>query len=141
MTAPSPSLTLPSEPGNLAHIRRFVTEAAAAAGFSEGEIYQIILAVDEACTNVIVHGYGPQPGALTVAIETDAKGLTVHVMDQARPFDPLSLVNAPDLSLPLEQRPIGGLGVFLIRENMDNLAYQRTADGGNRLSLTKYHAG
>ena len=96
----------------------------------------INLALEEIVTNIILHGYQGQPGqAIGVEIMFRPGVVQVCVEDSAPPFNPL-LAPKPDLTLPLEERKPGGLGLHLVRNVMDGLEYQR-AGGKNRLSMVK----
>jgi serine/threonine-protein kinase RsbW len=96
----------------------------------------ILLAVDEAATNIIVHGYRGQPGDIEIEVENQDGSLAVSLRDKAPPFDP-TRVPMPDLSLPLDQRPFGGMGVHLMRQCMDDVIYRAPPQGGNELILVK----
>lgn len=119
---------------NLSAIRHFVTTAAEAADFSREAIDGMVLAVDEAATNVIFHGYRGSPGVIEVELKADANALIVRLRDEAPAFDPTS-VPAPNLDIPLDLRPPGGLGVYLMRQFVDRISYQRTESGQNELTL------
>jgi len=121
---------------NLAEIRRFVREEATALGAGEETICDLELAVDEAACNVICHGYEGREGMVQVRVERDGDRLTVRVRDEAPLFDP-TRHPLPDVTLPLEERRLGGLGIFLIRQVMDEMVYRVTPEGGNELSLIK----
>jgi serine/threonine-protein kinase RsbW len=97
---------------------------------------EVVLAVDEAASNIILHGYQGQPGFIEIVVERQGNSLLVHLYDQAPPFDPTK-VSAPDLTLPLEERPVGKLGVFLITQFMDDVIYNASPQGGNQLTLVK----
>ena len=96
----------------------------------------LVLAVDEVVTNIIQHGYRGQPGEIDIEIERRPDAAVVYVRDQAPPFDPTRLPD-PDITLPLEQRPEGGMGVYLARRSVDDMSHQVTDQGGNQLTLTK----
>jgi serine/threonine-protein kinase RsbW len=121
----------------LAVIRDFVKNQAVAAGAAPGEVDDLIQAVDEAATNIIVHGYREQPGFIEIEVKTEPGLVTVILRDDAPPFDPTQ-VPKPDTTLPLEQRPIGGLGVHLIRHCVDEFSHDSPKHGGNELALVKY---
>jgi len=121
---------------NLAEIRRFVQEEAAALGAGEEEMCDLELAVDEAACNIICHGYERRGGMIQVEVERDGDRLVVRLRDEAPLFDP-SRHPSPNVTLPLEDRPLGGLGIFLIRQAVDEMIYRVTAEGGNELTLTK----
>ena len=97
---------------------------------------QIKLAVEEAVVNVIDYAYpvGTQ-GEITVDAATDGTFLKFVITDMGKPFDPTE-GGRVDTTLPAEERPIGGLGIFLVRELMDSINYERI-DGKNILTLKK----
>jgi serine/threonine-protein kinase RsbW len=121
----------------LAEIRRFVERTAAALGAGQEAIDDLVLAVDEAATNIVVHGYQGQPGMIEVEVGRQGDTLRIHLRDGAPPFDP-TLLPMPDVTLPLEMRPLGGLGIFLMRQSVDAMTYRLTAEGGNELTLIKH---
>jgi serine/threonine-protein kinase RsbW len=98
--------------------------------------FLVSLAIEELVTNCIKYGYD-DAGEHTIDIELSLAGhtLTMIVVDDGHPFDPLA-APPPDLSLAIEDRPIGGLGIHLLRELADDVTYERR-DGTNRLTLTK----
>jgi serine/threonine-protein kinase RsbW len=132
----SSTLRTTAELGNLAAIRRFVLEAATSLGAGRAAIEDMIQAVDESATNVIVHGYEGQPGAIEVDVAREGDDLVVCIRDYAPPFDPTTYPS-PDLTLPLERRRFGGLGIHLSRECTDAVIYRVTPDGANELTLLK----
>ena len=136
----SPSLRLNAELKDLPQIRHFILESAGALGVASAEVAKIVLAVDEAVTNVILHGYGGRGGPVEIEVSGRPGELVIRLRDHARPFDPTGMP-APDLTGPAEERRPGGLGVHLIRQVMDQLIYRRPEDGGNELTLIKLAAG
>ena len=130
------TLSLSAGTENLAEIRRFVRESATALGAAPETARALELAVDEAACNAIVHGYQGRAGLLEVEVERDGDVVVIRLRDWAPPFDPTSLPH-PDLTLPLEDRPLGGLGVYLIRQSVDEMAHRATPVGGNELTLSK----
>jgi serine/threonine-protein kinase RsbW len=96
-----------------------------------------IIALNEALVNVVRHGYR-QPGSVEIILFRRGGSLLIDVFDEAPLFDPTSMP-APDISAPLAQRPFGGMGVHMMREFVDELHYQATADGRNQLTLIKHH--
>lgn len=116
-------------------IRGFVERACARAGIADEECFALKLAVDEASTNVIQHGYGPGvAGAIEVEFEADDDEVRVAITDTGRPFNPLEYP-PPDLDKG-DDRPIGGLGIHLMRSSVDEVHY-RPDPAGNRLELVK----
>lgn len=97
------------------------------------------VALDEAVSNAINHGYDAGVGGeIAVRMRRRPDSVLVEVEDDGRPFDPLQ-APPPDLTLPLEQRPVGGLGIHLIRNLMDELSYARVG-GRNVLKMAKHLA-
>jgi serine/threonine-protein kinase RsbW len=132
----SSSLCIAAELNNLAEIRRFVQETATALGVEPAVIPNVVLAVDEAASNIVIYGYQGQGGIIEIEVSRDGDALVIRLRDEATPFDPTS-VPPPDLILPLQQRPVGGLGIHLIRQIMDEMTYRITPQGGNELTLLK----
>jgi len=105
-------------------------------GFSEEDVLDTQLAVEEAVTNIVTHGYRGDPrGEIVVSFRALRDRLEIRIEDRAPPFNPLS-VPEPVLTGGLEDRKIGGLGIFLIRHVMDETAYH-FEDGKNILVLIK----
>lgn len=134
------SLTVTADLNNLTDIYRFVEQTAATLGLESSVIYEVKLAVDEAATNIIVHGYKDQGGNIEIEISQKEDALIVQLRDEAVPFDPTS-VPPPDLTKPLTERAIGGLGVYLMQQTMDEVNYGVTSSGGNELTLIKRCVG
>ena len=120
---------------SLGPIREYVTSGALAAGLKKKATYELALAVDEIATNIILHGYqkAGRSGVLDVLVGSDERQLTVTLEDDGEPFDPLQsiLPENEDLKRPLEERPIGGLGLYLAFQGVDEFRYERTG-GRNR---------
>lgn len=128
-----------SQPRFLAAARAMVSNLAQRLGFNEMCCGQISLAVDEALCNVINHGYDRQPdGRIWISVwavespPASAPGIRIVIEDRARQVDP-EAIRSRDLD---DIRP-GGLGVFIIRETMDEVVYERREGGGMRLTMRK----
>jgi len=121
---------------NLAGIRCFVEQAARHWQVPEMATGDVVQAVDEAATNIILHGYAGQEGLVEVEMEHQDNVLVVRLRDQAPQFDPTT-ISSPDLRLGLEQRRPGGLGIYFIRQLVDRMQYRIPAQGGNELTLVK----
>jgi anti-sigma regulatory factor (Ser/Thr protein kinase) len=129
--------TFPGEYKSLKKISEFVVQAARQAGLNEHATYQVDLAVDEACCNIIDHAYGGEGlGEMTCSVEINSDRLTVIIKDHGRPFDP-SKVPEPKLDAPLEQVKRRGAGFYLMRKIMDELHYEHIPEEGNVLMLVK----
>jgi len=129
-------LRVAAELENLGAIRRFVQEAAAALETDPAVIPDVLLAVDEAATNIIIHGYRGRSGLVELEVSRADDALVIRLHDRATPFDPTE-VPPPDLTLPLEQRPVGGMGIYLMQQLMDEVTYRTTPQGGNWLTMLK----
>ncbi len=122
---------------NLDTIQTMVETEAESMGASMGTIFQLQLAVEEAFVNVARYAYAPSTGVVRISCTSDPETgvMTITICDKGIPFDPLSK-EEPDITLSAEERPIGGLGIHLIRKNTDTQEYSRQ-DDRNILTLTK----
>ena len=96
--------------------------------------FKLHLALEEVLLNLVHHTELTEQDAATVCIEQDQDVLSLTVMDAAAAFDPLAAA-APDLSLDVDDRPVGGLGIHLLKESTQSMTYQRSG-GMNILQLT-----
>ena len=98
--------------------------------------YNLKLAVDEACTYVIIHGYaGMNPGSIILTLECYPQQVIVSITDFGHPFEPYE-PPAPDVEAALEDLPTSGFGLYFIYQTMDSVTY-RTAEDGNHLGFVK----
>lgn len=141
LSADSRSLTVDASADRLAELRAFVRAELRERAVDEEAIADLIQATDELACNTIEHGYGDATGTIEVAVDVeDGAGdrtATVRMRDGAPPFDPRS-VPEPRLDLPLEQRPLGGMGVHLARALTDRIDHRILPEGGNEIVLTKH---
>jgi anti-sigma regulatory factor (Ser/Thr protein kinase) len=127
------TLTVPGDVRLLGVVRHAVEAVAELAGLSQKEVYDVVLAVNEACANVIQHGYGGRPGqCLTLACRPTPRGLELRLRDRGQPFE---FEAAPDL--PPDELREGGRGVFLIRKLMDEVSSSTAPETGNELRMFK----
>lgn len=132
------SKTIQSRTDHLLEVREFVLEAARQFGFEEEEASKIVLAVDEACTNIIKHAYKNAPNKkIEITIYRNNGEFEVRIVDEGKSFDPAT-VNLPDIKDQLAHYRRGGLGVYLIRTLMDKVEYNLGKDNKNEVRLTKY---
>jgi len=129
-------LSLCADCYQLAIVRKFVAQAGADLDLDDCLISDLQLAIDEACTNVIEHGYGGQGGEIELTIEPVEGGLKVILRDWGVPFDP-GTVPVPDVTAPLDQRRLGGLGLYLMRKLMDQVHFEFDSEQGNTLTMFK----
>lgn len=131
-------LTVEATVRNIPAVTDFVDEALDTMGCSQRIQTQINIAIDELFSNIAHYAYNPATGPATVQVEVEKNPLSVVVtfIDRGKPYDPLS-AREPDLSLDLMQRPVGGLGIFLVRRTMDDVSYEYR-DGRNILRIKKH---
>ncbi len=102
---------------------------------------QIDIAIDELFSNIAHYAYKPEVGPATVRVEVVEEPLSVVItfIDNGKPYDPLSTAD-PDLTLSAEDRQIGGLGIYMVKKSMDEIAYEYT-NGQNILRIKKRFEG
>ena len=124
----------------LKQLRHFVEESAIVHHAEAAAISDLQLAVDEAATNIILHGYHGKEGQIEVEMERNDNTLVVRIRDNAPAFDPAN-APPPDLDTdPMEHLQAGGYGVYLMIQFVDVTQYHRTQDNRNELVLIKKHA-
>ena len=127
-----------ARPEQLPALLEFIERTCAGADLPEDVAFAVRLAAEEACTNVIRHGYpGGAPGTVAVDIARDASRVVVTIEDRGPRFDPAD-VPPPAVGAPAEDRPLGGLGWHLILQVMDEVHHAHDARTGNRLTLIKH---
>ena len=131
---PSLSVSLNCDRAELVRLAELVDRFAAERAWSADDLTNVHLVLDELVSNVIRHGDTAGDGNVEVSLADDAGALTIDVIDNGIAFDPLARP-APNLDLPIEQRPIGGLGIHIVRTLAERISYRRE-DGRNHLSLT-----
>lgn len=119
-------------------ILTFVEDACQEAGVEPGLWFDLQLVVEEACTNVIEHAYQGRGGVLGLHFETRNSDVVITVCDRGRAFDP-NAVARPNTSISLHKRPIGGLGLHLMYQLMDDVRFSFES-GGNTLMMMKRDA-
>jgi anti-sigma regulatory factor (Ser/Thr protein kinase) len=107
-----------------------------AAGLPDEAIDELELVLEELLVNIISYAYDEAGGGtIAVSASVDRGTLTLEFRDRGRPFDPLER-EEPDVDAPIEERPIGGLGIFLVKELATSVRYERV-DGQNVLTVVK----
>ncbi len=129
-------LTLPAVVGSLVTLDEAVDELGLERDWGPGVLFQVKLALEELALNIIQHGYGESGHEFDVMIDSGSRSLTIELVDDAPAFNPLEDAPAPETDASVEDRKLGGLGVYLVREMMDEVRYARS-NGKNRLTLVK----
>ena len=124
---------------NLEVVREYIIEAAKRLGVNDQALGDLLLVVDEAVTNVGIHGYGESEGQVELHMEADGDAVSIRIRDRAETFDP-SHIGEPQLHTDLKDRPFGGMGIFLIRKMTDEAEFLPRDGGGNEIRLLKLEA-
>ena len=130
------SFNIPSSRNKLRLLRKFVTEVLNEHGVSEVETNMMVLAVDEVCANIIIHGHpGTESYNVRIDIAFKNDGIQFEIIDQGHAFD---LVNyqEPALNELIKNKHKGGIGIMLVKKIMDDIHFESTNDQ-NKLSLFK----
>ncbi|MDO4338830.1 MAG: ATP-binding protein [Eubacteriales bacterium] len=123
---------------NLDKVREFIEAELEAADCSFKLMMQIGIAVEEIYVNIAHYAYAPEVGQVTVRcdIKEEPKKVELEFIDSGVPFNPLEKEDA-DVTLPAEERPVGGLGIYMVKKSMDELAYEYK-HGQNHLWIRKF---
>ncbi len=130
-------LKVKSKTENLSLIRDFISTSAAEAGVTTDVVENIILAVDEACTNIIKHAYKSFPdGEMIIKTKSTLSRFVVSITDYGNSFEP-DAIPEPDLQKYYRQKRVGGLGMYLMKTLMDDVKYVSVPGKHNKVLLTK----
>src|SRR5215472_13569333 len=131
-------LTMPSRIEALQEFCAFVRCGAIASDLSAEEINKLDLVLEELFVNIARHAYGPEGGDVEIGYAVKGPGrLLLEISDYGRAFDPLSC-DPPDFTRGLAERPLGGMGIFLVKAMTESLRYERV---GNRNTLSFVYRG
>jgi sigma-B regulation protein RsbU (phosphoserine phosphatase) len=132
----SKSIVLPNDTNEVPRLAAFVDEVCEEVGFSHIDTMQMNLAMEEAVVNVMEYAYSPgTKGDVTIKAQASDGMLEFTIIDSGVPFDPTVKADV-DITLSAEERPIGNLGIHLVRQIMDSINYERV-DDHNVLVLRK----
>ena len=132
-------LNLPAKSENLDIVRKFISGIAANIGFSDDDIYQIELAVDEACANVVTHAYtgdNKSDPKILVTVRTRKDRIEITIADRGMGFNPNDL-KSPNMNEYLKRMKPGGLGVHLIKTLMDKVSFNIKPGVRNEVKMVK----
>jgi serine/threonine-protein kinase RsbW len=128
--------TIPASTDSLKDVREIIETACAKYKISKKTVYEITLAVDEACTNIIKHAYhNSSDKQINISLTVSEKLFEIKLTDTGEHFDPSKIPN-PDIRESQKQKKGGGLGVFLMKKIMDEVKY-KTIGNKNELTLIK----
>ncbi len=117
-----------------------VEKTAFEAGFPQKDVYDILIALDEILANIVYYAYPKgESGTIEIDLNFDGECLEIKFIDQGIAFDPLAKAD-PDLSVPVDQREIGGLGIYIVKKLMNDVIYTRDSDK-NVLMISKVKNG
>lgn len=131
---PSFEIIIGSEIAQIPAVSARLEDAMGREGFSQEDILDTQLAVEEVVTNIIVHGYKGPDHTIHLSCRFPGDHAEIRITDSAPRFDPLSLP-VPELDADIAERKIGGLGIFLVRQVMDSLSY--AYDNGKNVLIMK----
>ena len=120
----------------LSEIRAFVGEAAHTLGGNQDDAFACELACDEAAANIFNHAFESRHGKLTLTLWREDTKLVLKTHYHGRSFDP-SKIPEPNLTAPLDQRPVGGLGLYFMRQLMDEVTFEFDTANGNVLTMRR----
>jgi anti-sigma regulatory factor (Ser/Thr protein kinase) len=133
------NLTIENRIEELRRLAALVEEFGAGENWPPDLVFQVNLVLEEVAINVIYYGHDGGLHEIEIALTSELDALTIEVIDDGRAFDPTKDATVPDVTLPMEERSVGGLGVYLVRTMMDEMRYRREG-GRNHLTLVKYRA-
>jgi anti-sigma regulatory factor (Ser/Thr protein kinase) len=127
-----------SDVDQLSDVREFVRDAVSTFGGSERVASDLVQAVDEATCNIMLHGYGGQPGAIEIEASLRDRNIEIRLLDRTPAFDPTAAPAKDTSKPPVSKRPGGmGVGIHLLRTMTDEVRHHVRPDGGNELTLVR----
>ena len=136
------SVTLPAIPSSVPLLVESVIDAAKKSGLNQTAQLDIQLAAEEMIVNIVNYAYPDQPGMIlleTFILGGDRPGLRIRISDHGKSFNPISMLD-PEIDVPLAERRIGGLGIFIAKEKADRFFYECRNDT-NILVMEKFLSG
>ncbi len=133
------NLTVSGTLDSLGEIAKYVMQAAQTAGLDKKTTYKLRLAVDEVATNIITHGYEEAglKGELDLSADIKESNLTISIEDTGARYDPYATatIEEEDLTKPLEERAMGGLGIYLAIQGVDKYLYERVENRNRNIFI------
>ncbi|MBD3271850.1 MAG: ATP-binding protein [Elusimicrobia bacterium] len=132
----SKTISAPATMENLEQLIDFIVKSAEELCGNKNTLDKIRLAAEEVLINIVKYAYPQDKGGIDIAcVEGPGRAFVIEVTDTGIPFDPLAK-SEPDVTKPMEERPIGGLGIYMVRKSMDDVRYRRE-NNRNVLTLVK----
>jgi len=128
------SLKVKTDPSELERITAAVEDFGAQEDWAPDLVFRVNLVLEELGMNIMNHGYDEGLHEFDITLVSEDDSLTIEIVDDGRPFDPLHDAKQPDVGAAIEDRPIGGLGIYFVHEMMDEMHYERE-QGRNHLTL------
>ena len=122
---------------NLVDVRAYIDEKGQALGLEKQLLGDLRLVVDEAVTNVVLHAYQGNGGPVELELSRHENNVVVRIRDEGPPLNPDGVAD-PALDTALAERAPGGMGIFLMKQMMDEVIFEPLASGGNELKLVKH---
>ena len=119
------SMTVKNNHDELDYIVSTVEGMAERENWPPALVYRVHLVVEELVLNVMDYGYDAGIHEIEINLASEEDSLTIEIVDSGKPFDPLTEAPEPDLEASIEDRRVGGLGVYLVRTMMDQMHYKR----------------
>ena len=130
------SLTMGFEAADLPRIQSAIGEFSREQDWPPDIEFQVDLVLEELVLNVVNHGSLGGEGEINIELVSDPEAVTIQIIDDGRPFDPLTDAPEPDTESGIEDRAVGGLGIHLVRTMMDDVTYRRE-ENKNHMRLVK----
>ena len=130
-----PKKQFPAAASSLEQMLSFVEDTLEEAGFPAKAAMQVAVCAEEIFINIAHYAYPDGMGEMTLSVEADDRQASLSFTDRGVPFDPLAKAD-PDISLSAEERRIGGLGIFMVKQTMDDVSYEYR-DGRNIFTMKK----
>ncbi len=130
------SLKMGFEAADLPRIQAAIGEFSREQDWPPDIEFQVDLVLEELVLNVVNHGNGGGEGEIKIELVSDEEAVTIQIIDDGRPFDPLTDAPEPDTESSIEDRAVGGLGIHLVRTMMDEVSYRRE-ENKNHIRLVK----
>ena len=131
------SLNIESGPDSLDHINEALESISTQEEWPHDLLFTATLVLEELALNVVNHAYGGRPGVFEVIITSEDESLTIEIVDSGPEFNVLTDSPVPDVNAIIEDRPVGGLGVYLVKSMMDELHYKREEDRNHIIAIKR----